>query len=544
MTKKELSNLLKDKAKSLTKEENDFLEEEIKAFRVQDDDFKKLVKLIEANQTLATNPNNLLSFYLLGLAPKPIKLRHYYSLSDMADIDGDFSPDGRDIIKDWLKKKFGEENCVSIGTYGTLGVKGSVQEVSRVYDIKPSEYLTVSKLVSDDDKDLSIDEIKEKYPPVADFLKDHPEVEETMTKLTGTKKSISQHAGGFVVSSDNVFEHIPIVKANKGYVTGWIETGSTKELEPLGFIKVDLLGLGFVSLVQLCVKEINRKHGKDFIKDPYMLPVDDPKVYDFINTLQLDNIFQMESRVFVEAVRMIKPRSLEDISNISTLIRPGAACTVEEYKKAEHIDFSKIPKCLHKIYAATRGYMLYQEQLLQILMELGGFTIFEADKVRRLVRKIGKSKTSEENRDSMYAETDAYKIGYLKHAIQKITQEDNWPEEKAKEYAESQWDALMGQAKYCLEENELIKLANGKRKKIKHLKVGDVITAYTNGKLKDVPVVQKHDNGMKEVYEVTTDKGTVLRCTGDHKFMTNKGLKTLMEIWNERLEILERSDVK
>ena len=301
-----------------------------------------------------------------------------------------------------------------------------------------------------------------------------------------------------------------------------------------------------------------------------MLPVDDPKVYDFINTLQLDNIFQMESRVFVEAVRQIRPRSLQDISNISTLIRPGAACTVDEYKASEHIDFDKIPKCLHKIYDQTRGWMLYQEQLLQILMELGGFTIFEADKVRRLVRKIGKSKTTEENRDTMYAETDVYKIGYLKHAIKKIMEEDGWPEKTyieiikdsdgrpikdpktgqpksiehigAQNYADAQWNALMGQAKYCLEENELIKLANGKRKKIKHLKIGDVITAYTNGELKDVPVVQKHDNGMKEVYEVTTDKGTVLRCTGDHKFLTNKGLKTLLEIWNERLEILERED--
>ena len=265
MTKKELTNLLKDKAQNLSKEENEFLDEEIKAFKVQDDDFKKLVKLIESKEILTNNPNNLLSLYLLGLAPKPIKLRHYYSLADMADIDNDISPNGRDIVKDWLKKKFGEENCVSIGTYGTLGVKGSVQEVSRVYNIAPSEYLTVSKLVSDEDKDLDISEIKEKYPPVATFLKEHPEVEETMIKLTGMKKNIGQHAGGFIVSSDNVFDHIPIVRANKGYVTGWQESGAVKELEALGWIKVDLLGLSCVEQIQLCVKEINRKKGKDFI---------------------------------------------------------------------------------------------------------------------------------------------------------------------------------------------------------------------------------------------------------------------------------------
>jgi DNA polymerase III alpha subunit len=92
--------------------------------------------------------------------------------------------------------------------------------------------------------------------------------------------------------------------------------------------------------------------------------------------------------------------------------------------------------------------MLYQEQLLQVLKELGGFTIFEADKVRRLVRKIGKSKTSEENRKDMYSETDVYKEQYMEYAVNKILNEDKWSEAKAKDYAERQWNALMGQAKY------------------------------------------------------------------------------------------------
>lgn len=435
------------RSKELNSEEQTYLAEEIKALKTQEDDLKNLLNLIDSKSKLE-NHNNVLSLYLLGLSEYPKKLRHYYSLADMADVDMDFSPDGRDKIKTWLKEKFGEKNCVSIGTYGTLGVKGSVQEISRAYGIKPSEYIQISKLVSDDDKDLDVDEIREKYPQVEEFLTNHPEITDTIIKLIGMKKNIGQHAGGFVVSSDNVYDNIPIVKANKGDVTGWQESGAIKELEALGWIKVDILGLSCVEQIRLCVEEINRKYPGAIKGDPYLLPVDDPKVYDFINTLQLENVFQMESKVFKEAVRMIRPRSLQDISNISTLIRPGAACTVEEYKKSENVNFKEIPKCLHKVYDHTRGWMLYQEQLLQILKELGGFSIFEADKVRRLVRKIGKAKTSDANRSDMLKETDKYKTIYQKHATTKIVEEDKWLQAKAEKYANSQWEALMGQAKY------------------------------------------------------------------------------------------------
>jgi len=431
----------------LQEPEKSYLEEEIRSIATNPE-WDKALDFYENNKKVDTNLNNFLSLYLLGIGPKPNKLQHHWELSDLADIDLDFSPDGRDKIKAWLKERFGEKNCVSIGTYGTLGVKGSVQEVSRAFGIKPSEYIQISKLVSDDDKDLDVDEIREKYPQVEEFLVNHPEIADTIIKLIGMKKNVGQHAGGFIVSSDNVYENIPIIKANKGDVTGWQESGAIKELEALGWIKVDILGLSCVEQIRICVEEINRKHPNAIKGDPFLLPTDDPKVYDFINTLELENIFQMESKVFKEAVRMIKPRSLQDISIISTLIRPGAACAVEDYKKSENINFREIPKCLHKVYDHTRGWMLYQEQLLQILKELGGFTIFEADKVRRLVRKIGKSKTSEENRKDMYSETDKYKEQYMKNAVNKILDDDKWSEKKATSYAQKQWDALMGQAKY------------------------------------------------------------------------------------------------
>jgi len=443
MDKKDLLKLLKQKSKELQEPEKSYLEEEIRALSTQNE-WSKLDSLID--KKLETNKNNSYALYVLGIAPKPDKLEHHYELADMADIDLDFSPDGRDKIKDWLKKKFGEKNCVSIGTYGTLGVKGSVQEISRVYGIKPFEYLTVSKVVSDEDKDLDVDEIKKKYPQIEDFLKAHPEVESVMTKLTGMKKNIGQHAGGFIVSSDNAFENIPIVRANKGYVTGWQESGAIKELEALGWIKVDILGLACVEQIRICVEEINKKHPGAIKGDPYLIPTDDPKVYDLINTLELDNIFQMESKTFREAVAKIKPRSLQDISNISTLVRPGSA-NVDDYVKAKLN--RREPKCLHHIYNHTRGLMIYQEQLMQVLMELGNFTIFEADKVRRLVRKIGKAKTSDESRDSMLKECEKYHQTYLTNATAKIVKDDEWKEKEASEYAEAQWVQLMKQAAYA-----------------------------------------------------------------------------------------------
>lgn len=447
MKKKELKKQLNEKRKGLSQDEQAFLDEELKALDNQDE-WKKLSEMIESGKKLDENKNNVLALWLLGLAPKPEKMKHKYELADMADIDLDFSPDGRDKLKAYLSLKYGEENCVSIGTYGTLGVKGSVQEVSRVFGIAPKEYLKVSKLVSDDDKDLDEDEIRTKYPQVDEFLKKHPEVADTMTKLTGMKKNIGQHAGGFIVSSDSVWENIPVVKSSKNWVSGWQESGAVKELEALGFIKVDILGLACVEQIRQCVKEINRRYpDNDLPEDIYNVPVDDPNVYKFINTLQLDNVFQMESKVFKEAVRKIKPQNLSDISNISTLIRPGAPCSTDEYASSR-MEKDKTPRCLWSVFDHTRGWLTYQEQLMQVLMELGGFDIFEADKVRRLVRKIGKSKTSDENRQAMLDETESIHKQYMKHATQKIVDEDGWTEKQAKDYAQRQWDALMGQAKY------------------------------------------------------------------------------------------------
>jgi len=352
----------------------------------------------------------------------------------------------------------------------------------------------------------------------------------------------NSHAGGFIVASDSLFENIPVVKSSKNWVSGWQESGAVKELEALGFIKIDVLGLAAVEQIRQSVKEINRRYPNNNLpEDIYNVPVDDKNVYDFINTLELDNVFQMESKVFVEAVRKIKPQTLSDISNISTLIRPGAACSVDVYAKSE-MSKTKTPRCLWNVFDHTRGWLTYQEQLMQVLQELGGFDIFKSDKVRRLVRKIGKGKTSEENRQAMLEEAEKYHTEYLKHAIPKIQDEDGWSEKDSKKYAEDQWKALMGQAKYCLEENELIKLANGKKKRVKHLKIGDEVIAYTNGEVRAEPVVQKHNNGMQTVYEVVTNKGTKIKCTGNHKFLTKYGKKTLLEIWENDLEILERSD--
>jgi hypothetical protein len=255
----------------------------------------------------------------------------------------------------------------------------------------------------------------------------------------------------------------------------------------------------------------------------------------------------MESKTFREAVGKIKPRSLQDISNISTLVRPGSA-NVDDYVKAKLN--RREPKCLHHVYNHTRGLMIYQEQLMQVLMELGSFTIFEADKVRRLVRKIGKAKTSDESRDAMLKECEKYRQIYMTNAVAKIIKEDGWLEKEATEYAQKQWDQLMKQAAYafnmphCLEENELITLSNGKKKRVRNLKIGDKVCGLADNKITEVEISQKHYNGLQDIYQVTTNKNVKIRCTGNHKFLTNKGLKTILEIWAEKLDILEKNDFK
>jgi DNA polymerase-3 subunit alpha len=447
MTEKDISSFLKKKIKDVNENEKEYLRSEIRAFKVQNS-YPKIIEFLDKKIKFKTNKKNILSFYLLGLAPYPPKLKHRWLLSDMADIDLDFSPEGREKIKKYLKEKYGEENCVSIGTYGTLGVKTAFQDIARVLGVKPSEYLPLSKEMAAEDKELTIEEMAKKYPKFGKFLKEHNEVEEVLPVLVGMKRNIGQHAGGFVVSSDNVFKHLPIVKTNKGYVTGWQESGAIKELEATGFIKIDILGLACVEQIRRCVKEVLKNNEDENIsEDPYLLNLEDEKVYEFVNSLQLENVFQMESKVFKDSVKKIKPKNLDDISNISTLVRPGSA-EVDDYNEMKSKTRTE-PKCVKEIYDRTRGLMIYQEQLMQILMVLGKFNVFEADKVRRLVRKIGKEKTSDENRKLMVEEAEKYHNKYIDKAIELIHEEDGWPKEKAKKYAEDQWNMIMAQANYA-----------------------------------------------------------------------------------------------
>ena len=192
--------------KELPREEREYLEEEIKSFNSQPD-WDKVVDLCNNNEKVEENSNNILTLYLLDIAPYPSKLRHKWELADMCDVDTDFSPDGRDKIKEWLKEKFGEQNCVSVGTYGTMGAKSSIQDVARVFNIRPSEYLPVSKAIDNSDTDLDLNELKEKYPVVRKFLGNHPEIIDTAFKLIGMKRNIGCIAAGMLVDNK-----IPIEK--------------------------------------------------------------------------------------------------------------------------------------------------------------------------------------------------------------------------------------------------------------------------------------------------------------------------------------------
>src|SRR6056297_263936 len=222
MTVKQLKKFLTQKSKKLNEVEKAYLQEEIKSIDLGLPEWDKIAAMYESGEK-CENPHNILSLYLLGISNYPKKLKHHWELADAADIDLDFSPEGRDRLKEYLKNKYGEDKTLSIGTYGTLGVKGSVQEVSRVFDIPPKEYLKVSKAVSDDDKDLDEKEIREKYPQVDKFLKKHPEVAETMTKLTGMKKSIGCIASdqrlptGIKISELNDYPSSPVEFLNKDF---------------------------------------------------------------------------------------------------------------------------------------------------------------------------------------------------------------------------------------------------------------------------------------------------------------------------------------
>ena len=303
----------------------------------------------------------------------------------MPDIDIDFCFERRQEVIDYVVRKYGPDRVVQIVTFGTLAAKGVLRDVGRVMDLPYAFVDSIAKMVPAElnmtlEKALQNNELKALY-------ESNDEVHELIDmskRLEGLPRHSSMHAAGVVISQKSVDEYVPLSLGSDGSVTTQF---TMTTLEELGLLKMDFLGLRTLTVIQNAVQLVEKNKGIKIDIDN--IDFNDKGVLDSIGTGKTDGIFQLESAGMKSFMKELKPQSLEDIIAGISLYRPGPMDFIPQYIKGKNDQSSITYDCpqLEPILKPTYGCIVYQEQVMQIVRDLAGFTLGRSDLLRRAMGK-------------------------------------------------------------------------------------------------------------------------------------------------------------
>ncbi|MDE5540151.1 MAG: DNA polymerase III subunit alpha, partial [Bacilli bacterium] len=300
----------------------------------------------------------------------------------MPDIDIDFEYTKRGQVIDYVRKRYGENKVAPIMTFGTLGSKQVLRDVARVLDIEIS---LIDKFVRLIDAKISLKENITK-DNVKGFLNNYPELKkmyQIAMKLEGLKRHISTHAAGVVISSVPLDEVIPIIKMNE-----FIMTGVTMEyLENLGLLKMDFLALRNLTIIGNVLELIKENAGK--VLDLNKINMNTPEIFKMFSEADTEGIFQYESSGMKNLMQKLKPSSFSDLVASVALFRPGPMDNIDLFiaRKYGKEKVNYLHPDLKPILESTYGVIVYQEQVMEILVKIGGYSYAEADNIRRAMSK-------------------------------------------------------------------------------------------------------------------------------------------------------------
>ncbi|MFI3209372.1 MAG: DNA polymerase III subunit alpha, partial [Eubacteriales bacterium] len=304
----------------------------------------------------------------------------------MPDVDIDFCFERRQEVIDYVVRKYGKEQVVQIVTFGTMAARGVIRDVGRVMDIPYASVDVIAKLIPTE-LNITIDKALKDVAELRGLYESDLQVKELVDmcrRLEGLPRHTSMHAAGVVISQLPVDEYVPLSRASDGSITTQFTMNT---LEELGLLKMDFLGLRTLTVIQNAIKNIEKNKQKTFNIEE--IDYNDKAVLDSVGTGKTDGIFQLESAGMKSFMKELKPESLEDIIAGISLYRPGPMEFIPKYIRGKNDAASITYDCpqLEHILSPTYGCIVYQEQVMQIVRDLAGYTLGRSDLLRRAMSK-------------------------------------------------------------------------------------------------------------------------------------------------------------
>lgn len=322
----------------------------------------------------------------------------------MPDIDIDFCYERRQEVIDYVTRKYGEDKVCQIITFGTMKAKQAVRDVGRALDVSYAETDLIAKAIPFD-LHMTISKALETNPELAKMYEENPKAKQVLDMaraLEGMPRHASTHAAGVVISKKPIDEYVPLYLSDKGPATQFTMT----TIEELGLLKMDFLGLRNLTVIRDALELIEKKHGItiDFAKMGY----DDPGVYEMIAQGNTQGVFQLESQGMTQFMKNLRPSCFEDIVAGISLYRPGPMDSIPKYieNKKNPSNIKYVHPSLAPILDVTYGCLVYQEQVMQIVRDLGGYSYGRSDLVRRAMSKKKMSVMLEEKEYFINGKTD------------------------------------------------------------------------------------------------------------------------------------------
>ena len=353
----------------------------------------------------------------------------------MPDIDVDFCFERRQEVIDYVKEKYGADCVVQIVTFGTLAAKGVIRDVARVMDLPYSLADSIAKMIPNE-LNITLNRALEINPELRKLYESDAQVHELIDmskRLEGLPRNTSMHAAGVVICQKPADEFVPLSRGSDGSITTQF---TMTTIEELGLLKMDFLGLRTLTVIQNAVKLVEKSTGEKIDIDA--IDYDDKAVLNSLGTGRTDGVFQLESGGMKSFMKELKPQNLEDLIAGISLYRPGPMDFIPKYIKGKDDAASITYDCpeLEEILSPTYGCIVYQEQVMQIVQKLGGYTMGRADLVRRAMSKKKQYVMEQERKNFVYGNEEEHVPGCVAKGI-------------PAEVASHIYDTMMDFAKYA-----------------------------------------------------------------------------------------------